>query len=177
MICGVGPIPEKADRRIHRIETGTVDGIGTKPGENAHRRSETDGSQRGFLGYTFRYDRDLHGHWHRYLNMIPSKKALKKEREKLREMTSSRFCFKPLPILIQELNRNLQGWAAYFRVGYPRRAYDNLNSYVQRRLGLHLDRRSQRRYRAPANVSLYEHLRQLGLRYLSLPRRSGKLFT
>jgi len=135
------------------------------------------GASVDFLGYTFRYDRDLHGHSHRYLNMIPSKKALKKEREKLREMTSSRFCFKPLPILIQELNRNLQGWAAYFRVGYPRRAYDNLNSYVQRRLGLHLDRRSQRRYRAPTNVSLYEHLRQLGLRYLSLPRRSGKLFT
>jgi len=45
---------------------------------------------------------------------------------------------------------------------------------VQRRLGLHLDRRSQRRYRAPANVSLYEHLRQLGLRYLTqLPRFSA----
>jgi RNA-directed DNA polymerase len=130
-----------------------------------------------FLGYTFRYDRDLHGHARHYLNMIPSKKALKKERAKLREMTSSRFCFKPLPVLIQELNRNLQGWAAYFRIGYPRRAYDNLNYYVQRRMRLHLDRRSQRRYRAPANVSLYDHLRQLGLRHLSLPRRSGKLFT
>ena len=135
------------------------------------------GTSVDFLGYTFRYDRDQHGHAHRYLNMIPSKKALKKERAKLREMTSSRYCFKPIPILIQELNRNLQGWAAYFRVGYPRRAYDNLNYYVQRRLRLHLDRRSQRGYRAPANVSLYDHLRQLGLRYLTLPRRSGKLFT
>jgi len=135
------------------------------------------GASIDFLGYTFRYDRDLHGDSNRYLNMIPSKKALKKERAQLREMTSSRFCFKPLPVLIQELNRNLHGWAAYFRVGYPRRAYDNLNYYVQRRLQLHLDRRSQRRYRVPANVSLYEHLRHLGLRYLSLPRRSGKLFT
>jgi RNA-directed DNA polymerase len=135
------------------------------------------GARLDFLGYTFRYDRDLHGDSNRYLNMIPSKKALKKERATLREMTSSRYCFKPLPVLIQELNRNLQGWAAYFQMGYPRRAYDNLNYYLQRRLRLHLDRRSQRRYRAPANVSLYEHLRQLGLRYLTLPRRSGKLFT
>ena len=135
------------------------------------------GASVDFLGYTFRYDRDLHGDSNRYLNMIPSKKALKKERAKLREMTSSRFCFKPLPALIQELNRNLQGWTAYFRVGYPRRAYDNLNYYLQHRLRLHLDRRSQRRYRAPANVSFYEHLRQLGLRYLTLPRRFGKLFT
>ena len=135
------------------------------------------GASLDFLGYTFRYDRDLHGDSNRYLNMIPSKKALKKERATLREMTSSRYCFKPLPVLIQDLNRNLQGWVAYFRMGYPRRAYDNLNYYLQRRLRLHLDRRSQRRYRAPANVSLYEHLRQLGLRYLTLPRRSGKLFT
>jgi RNA-directed DNA polymerase len=135
------------------------------------------GASVDFLGYTFRYDRDLHGDSNRYLNMVPSKKALNKERAKLREMTSSRFCFKPLPVLIQELNRNLQGWAAYFRLGYPRRAYDNLNYYVQRRMRLHLARRSQRPYRAPANVSLYEHLRQLGLRYLTLPRRSGRLFT
>lgn len=135
------------------------------------------GASVDFLGYTFRYDRDLHGDSNRYLNMIPSKKALKKERAQLREMTSSRFCFKPLPVLIRELNRNLQGWTAYFRIGYPRRAYDNLNYYLQRRLRLHLDRRSQRRYRLPANVTLYEHLRQMGLRYLTLPRRSGRLFT
>jgi RNA-directed DNA polymerase len=135
------------------------------------------GASLDFLGYTFRYDRDLHGDSNRYLNLIPSKKALKKERAKLRDLTSKRFCYKPLPVLMEDLNRNLQGWAAYFRIGYPRRAYDNLNYYAQRRLRLHLGRRSQRPYRTPVNVSLYEHLRQLGLRYLTLPRRSGRLFT
>jgi RNA-directed DNA polymerase len=135
------------------------------------------GASLDFLGYTFRYDRDRYGHRRRYLNMVPSKKALKQERARLREMTSSRYCYKPIPALIRDLNRNLQGWAAYFRIGYPRRAYSNLNYYVQRRMGLHLNRRSQRGYRAPANVSLYEHLRQLGLRYLTLPRHSGRLFT
>lgn len=136
-----------------------------------------EGASLDFLGYTFRYDRDLYGHPRRYLNLIPSKRALKKERARLRELTGSRLCFKPIPALIRDLNRNLQGWAAYFRVGYPRKAYANLNSYVQRRLQCHLNRRSQRGYRAPANTSLYEHLRQLGLRYLTLPRRSGRLFT
>jgi len=130
-----------------------------------------------FLGYTFRYDRDLYGHPRRYLNMFPSKKALKKERATLRAMTSSRFCLKPIPALVRDLNRNLQGWAAYFRIGSTRKAYGNLNYYVQQRLRLHLNRRSQRGYRVPANMSLYEHIRQLGVRYLSLPRRSGRLFT
>lgn len=135
------------------------------------------GTSLDFPGYTFRYDRDRYGRSRRYLNVFPSKKALMKERATLRAMTSSRVCFKPIPDLIQDLNRNLQGWAAYFRIGYPRAACRNLNQYVQQRLWLHLRRRSQRGYRAPKGVSLYEHFRQLGLAYLSPPRRSGTLFT
>src|SRR5437867_6806164 len=135
------------------------------------------GASLDFLGYTFRYDRDRRGRPHRYLNVAPSKKALKKERAALRDITSSRFCFKPIPALIQDLNRNLKGWAAYFRFGYPSQAYGNLNYYVQQRLRIHLRRRSQRPYRAPKGMSLYAHLRKLGLRYLSPPRRSGRLFT
>jgi RNA-directed DNA polymerase len=135
------------------------------------------GTSVDFLGYTFRYDRDQYGRPGTYLNVIPSKKALMKERAKLRELTDSRLCFKPIPDLIQELNRNLQGWAAYFRFGYPSVAYRNLNQYVQHRLRIHLRRRSQRPYRAPADTSFYAHFRKLGLRYLALPRRSGRLFT
>lgn len=135
------------------------------------------GASLDFLGYTFRYDRDRHGRPHRYLNVVPSKKALKKERAALRDMTSSRFCFKPIPALIEDLNRNLQGWAAYFCFGYPSQAYGHLNYYVQQRLRFHLRRRSQRPYRAPKDVSLYAHLRALGLRYLTPPRRARRLFT
>jgi RNA-directed DNA polymerase len=135
------------------------------------------GTSLDFLGYTFRFDRDRQGRRLRYLNVIPSKKSLKKERAALRDMTCSRFCFKPIPALIQELNRNLEGWAAYFSIGYPSRAYGNLNYYVQQRLQLHLHRRSQRPYRAPQGISLYAHLRRLGLRSLVPPRRSGPLFT
>ena len=135
------------------------------------------GASLDFLGYTFRYDRDRHGRPRRYLNVIPSKKAMKKERAALREMTSSRFCFKPIPALIQDLNRNLQGWAAYFSFGYPSEAYRNLNYHAQERLRIHLRRRRQRPYRVPKGVSLSAHLRQLGLRPLVPPRRSGLLFT
>jgi RNA-directed DNA polymerase len=135
------------------------------------------GTSVDFLGYTFRYDRDRFGRKRRYLNVIPSAKAVKRERARLRAMTSSRFCFTPLPDLIADLNRNLQGWAAYFNFGYPSVAYRNLNLYVQERLRRHLNRRSQRRYRPPDGVSLYAHFRTLGLEYLSVPRRTGKLFT
>ena len=135
------------------------------------------GASLDFLGYTFRYDRDRQGRPHRYLNVIPSKKALKKERAALRQMTGSRFCFKPIPALIEDVNRNLEGWAAYFSFGYPSKAYGNLNYYVQQRLQIHLRRRSQRPYHVPKDVSLYAHLRRLGLRYLRPPLRSRRLFT
>jgi len=62
------------------------------------------GASLNFLGYTFRYDRDLKGRGRKYLNVFPSKKAVQREREKLHEMTDSHQCFKPIPVLIGELN-------------------------------------------------------------------------
>jgi RNA-directed DNA polymerase len=135
------------------------------------------GASLDFLGYTFRYDRDWYGRRQRHLNVVPSKKALLKQREALRVLTSSRYCFKPIPKVIQSINRSLQGWAAYFRIGYPNKAYRNLNYYVQQRLRINLSRRGQRGYRVPKGVSLYAHLRKLGLQPLSPPRVSGRLFT
>jgi RNA-directed DNA polymerase len=119
-----------------------------------------------FLGFTFRYDLDLKGRGHCYLNVFPSKKALAKERERLRSMTATRYCFLPIPALIHRLNRHLRSWAGYFQFGYPRVAFRAINHYVRLRLKRHLKRRSQRRYRPPKGVSLYRHLADLGLEYL-----------
>ena len=122
-----------------------------------------EGARLDFLGYSLRYDRDRHGRAKRYLNLFPSKKAVARERAKLREMTHSRMCFKPIPQLIHELNRHLTGWANYFDRGYPRAAFREINRYVLCRLAVHLRRRSQRRYRPPAGCSLYQHCQDLGL--------------
>ena len=48
--------------------------------------------------------------------MFTLAKALKKERERLHEMTDRRQCCKPIPQLIEELNRRLEGWKNYFRL-------------------------------------------------------------
>lgn len=71
----------------------------------------------GLSGYTFRYDRDRHGRAHRYLNVIPSKKALERERDQLRARINATQSIKPIPTLIAELNRHLKGWAAYCSFG------------------------------------------------------------
>jgi len=119
-----------------------------------------------FLGYTFRYDRDLKGESHRYLNMFPSKKALSRERARLREMTGPSMCFKPIPAVIAELNSQLRGWSNYFGQGYPRKAFREINHYVRKRLFCHLSRRSQRPWRPAKGVTSYAQFKKLGLIYL-----------
>ena len=125
-----------------------------------------EGASLSFLGYTFRYDRDLKGRARKYLNVFPSKKAVQREREKLHEMTNSHQCFKPVPVLIGELNRHLKGWASYFSFGYSTSAYCEIDRYVQDRLIQHLERRSQRPYRPPPGESWFTHLVRLGVKRL-----------
>jgi RNA-directed DNA polymerase len=121
------------------------------------------GASLDFLGHTFRYDRDLKGRARKYLNVFPSKKAVQREREKLHEMTNSHQCFKPIPVLIGELNRHLKGWANYFSFGYPSSVYCEIDRYVQGRLIQHLQRRSQRPYHPPSGANWSGHLVRLGL--------------
>jgi RNA-directed DNA polymerase len=125
-----------------------------------------EGTSLDFLGFTFRYDRDLRGRAHRYWNIEPSDKALKRERAVIRDKTGPQQCHKPVTQLIGELNQHLSGWAGYYRYGYPRKALRSMNSYVRERLAGHLQRRSQRPMRPPQGVSYYQHLQRLGLIYL-----------
>jgi RNA-directed DNA polymerase len=128
------------------------------------QRSEA-GESLNFLGFTLRYYDDRKGRPWR-LNVSPSEKALKRERAKLHERTDHRQCFKPIPQLIEELNRHLKGWANYFSFGYPRAAFREIHSYVRYRLEHHLRRRSQRPFRPPEGVSYNDHFKSLGLVHL-----------
>jgi RNA-directed DNA polymerase len=125
-----------------------------------------EGASLDSLGFTFRYDRDLQGRDHRYLNVFASNKALTKERDKLRSMTAARWCFLPIPALIRVINRHLAGWAAYFSFGYPRVPFRRINQFVRKRFDAHFKRRSQRRHRPPKGTTLYAHLKALGLVYV-----------
>ena len=123
------------------------------------------GTSLDFLGFTFRHDRDLKGRNHRYLNVVPSKKAILREREKIRKMTGKEMCFKPIPVLVAEMNRHLKGWSNYYNFGYPRKAFRAMNWYVRERMTRHLKRRSQRPYKTGGRT-YYAELERLGLIYL-----------
>lgn len=131
------------------------------------RLGQIAGEGLDFLGFTMRYERSILPHSDRYLHVGPSHKAMDRVRTKLRELTSSRMCFKPTPEIVFEVNQYLRGWRGYFGYGHPRRAFAAVNFQTFRRLSVHLRRRSQRGCRPGKGVSLYEHLyHNLGLEKL-----------
>jgi RNA-directed DNA polymerase len=119
-----------------------------------------------FLGYTFRFDRDLFGRGGRYLNVLPSKRSLARFRDRVRELTASRRGLVPVADLVSDVTRYLRGWGQYFSYGYPRRIYNRADSFVVKRLACHLQRRSQRPFRPPDGKSFLAHLQPLGLQLL-----------
>ena len=86
--------------------------------------------------------------------------------ERLRELTGPKRCFVPIRQMIDDLNRWMKGWSGYFRHGYPRKCFREINHFALLRSTRHLRRRSQRAYRIPAGETSYAHLQRLGLRLL-----------
>jgi len=129
-------------------------------------RMEKPGASLSFLGFTMRYDRDLHGRDSRYLNVFPSKKAVLAVREKLRTLTCSGFKA-PLAETIGKVNSVLRGWSNYFAYRYSRKAFRALNYFVQCRFRCFLRNRSQRRSKPfRKDESQWDGLRRYGLIYL-----------
>lgn len=125
-----------------------------------------------FLGFTMRYERSVLPISDRYLHVGPSRKSMERIRQKLRELTSPRMCFKPALVIVAEVNRMLRGWSQYFGYGHPRRAFAQVNHSVVNRMYTHLHRRSQRGCRPPKGRTVYEHLyHHLGLQRLRRDRK------
>jgi RNA-directed DNA polymerase len=152
-------------RLIAWVESVLEDWLGLKINRDKTRVVHLDEEDAclDFLGYRFRYERDLYGRVGRYLHLEPSEKSLAREREKLRQMTGPTMCFKPIPVLVFEINRHLKGWREYFKLGHPRRTFRKIGWYVRQRLIRHLRRRSQRPFRPPEGTTWYRQLADLGL--------------
>jgi RNA-directed DNA polymerase len=121
---------------------------------------DEEGQWLDFLGYSFRYDRDLKGQGWKYLNRFPSKKSLTRARERIRDLTATNLGGLPIGLVVTRLNRFLIGWSNYFSTGYPRQAYREINRFVDLRLIRHLQRRSQRSLKPPKGMSWHAFIHQ-----------------
>jgi RNA-directed DNA polymerase len=132
--------------------------------------NEVGGEPLEFLGFSVRYERSIWGTTS-YLRIGASRNTMARFRDRLRELTSTRYCFMPTHAVVSVVNRYLRGWSRYFGYGHPRRAFDEANYHTQLRMVSHLKRRSQRGNRSSQSRSYYTHLYDhLGLLRLCVNR-------
>lgn len=156
------------DERMVRWVEHTVEGrLGLTLNREKTRtlNVEDEGTILEFLGFSFRWSRSHRpgGGGPPYLRVEASKKSRRKARDTVRDLTGSRFCFLSPVEVVENLNRFLRGWLQYYSFGHRRQARWDLVRFAEQRVARHLRRRSQRPYRPPEGVSLFQHAHDLGL--------------
>lgn len=116
---------------------------------NTQKTNKVDAKEKAFdfLGFTFRFDKDLFGQEKKYWNVEPSKKSLKKFSVKFSERLKEIRHYGKRD-LVKELNMLLRGWLNYFeipKVSYPAKINRRLRWYIMMKLYRYYKRKSQRR--------------------------------
>jgi group II intron reverse transcriptase/maturase len=84
-----------------------------------------------------------------YLQRWPSERSMKRVRTRVKELTGrSRLGVKDVRTILADLNPVLRGWGNYFRTGNAARKFNQLDSYVYRRLRAFMVKRRGRNLRA-----------------------------
>ena len=99
-----------------------------------------------------------------FLHRWPSQRSMKRIRQRVKELTPRRRCHEDIRDVIASLNPVLRGWAQYFRTGNAARSFNQLDTYVWRRLRrLRLERKG--RHLKPGETARWtrESFHELGL--------------
>jgi len=116
-----------------------------------------------FLGCHLRMamSRRYKGRW--YLYRWPSRKAMTKVRERIREITSCQHSGMKLCDVIAVLNPVLRGWGEYFRNGNAAHKFLVLDAYVRQRLVIFSNRVRHRNHPTRTNEFDYRWYAKLGV--------------
>jgi group II intron reverse transcriptase/maturase len=135
---------EEAQRRIEHV----LGRLGVRLHPQKTRRVVLTGGQEGFDFLGCHVRRRMSGRlWQQkrlrryYVQQWPSRKAMKRVRERVRELTLRQRCHEDMRGVIAELNPVLRGWGQYFRSANAANHFLDVDDYVVRRLrGLRLKR-------------------------------------
>ncbi|HEV2376522.1 MAG TPA: group II intron maturase-specific domain-containing protein [Streptosporangiaceae bacterium] len=65
-------------------------------------------------------------------------------RDRIRELTRRSRLLLPMKWIVEDVNRFLRGWAAYFRSGNSAACFEKIRSYARMRLAMFISRRHRR---------------------------------
>lgn len=170
VMCGNAHDCEEAQRRIEHV----LGRLGLKLHPQKTRRVELVDGKEGFdfLGCHLR--KRMSGRlWEQkglrryYLHRWPSRRAMNRVRERVRQLTPRRRCHQDMRGVIAELNPVLRGWGQYFRSGNAANHFRDVDDYVEKRLKSLRIKRAGRTLRAgQADRWSREYFESLGLHRL-----------
>ena len=161
----------QAERALERL-TGLLADLGLEPKAAKTRivHLEVGGGGLDFLGFHHRLVRSPGLNGKRpvtFLARWPADKAMQRARDRIRELTRRSRLLRPVKWIVEDLNRFLGGWAAYFRFGNSTARFEKIRNYARMRLARFLSKRHRRSLAFGWSVITYQSPNQLGLITLS----------
>jgi RNA-directed DNA polymerase len=166
--------PQQARRALRALARLLAElGLELSPEKTRIVELEVEGEGFDFLGYHFRRVPSRRDPSRRYCACWPSRRAMAAARERVRELTPMGRVGLPAIMVVQDLNRFLRGWAAYFRFGNSTQQFKALDRYVFWRLSRFMTRKHGLRGYRRGMADLMESRTKLGLYRLTGTVRYG----
>jgi RNA-directed DNA polymerase len=165
VICCWQPSQAKQAREALASELAAL-GLGLSAQKTRIVTLEVEGEGFDFLG--FHYRRVLsRSSGKPYIACWPSRRAMAAARERIRRLTPVGRIGLPAIMVVQDLNRFLRGWGAYFRSGNSTQQFKVLDRYVFWRLSRFLTRKYDKRGYRRGMAQLMDSRTCLGIHRLA----------
>ena len=162
---------EQAEAALARLRALLVE-LGLEPKEAKTRivHLEVGGAGFDFLGFHHRLVR-VTGRRNNgsvtFLARWPADRAMRHARDRIRELTRRSRLLIPVEVIVDEVNRFLRGWAAYFRFGNSTVRFEKIMHHAWTRIALVIAKRHKRSRAYGWSVLAYQSPDHLGLISLS----------
>jgi group II intron reverse transcriptase/maturase len=163
VLCRTRMEAERALAALRRIVSELGLSLKERKTRIVHLR-EGDG-ELDFLGFEHRWvrGRTRRSRHVTFLARWPSRQAMRRARERIREVTERKRLSQPVEVIVQELNRFLRGWGGYFRYGHSARHFDQISTYALKHLASFVAKRHGRAPGYGLSVVAYRSTNRLGL--------------
>jgi RNA-directed DNA polymerase len=163
---------EQAEAALVRLRSLLAElGLELKEAKTRIVRMEVGGAGFDFLGFHHRLVRVTGRRNHKwsvtFLARWPSDRAMRHARDRLRELTRRSRLLLPVGVIVDEVNRFVRGWAAYFRYGNSAVRFEKIMYHVWTRMALVIAKRHKRSRAYGWSVLAYQSPDHLGLISLS----------